>query len=381
MPRIKSELVLGKRTGPYLEGPVRFIKLCVYPDKLTMPRSRPRRSANSKPQQMVPVAKALKPGRMVKYPAVPFTGTERLGSLQPTSADGFITTWNWNPGLSKTFSVGHFQAGNFDKYTMRGSGNRIRYEPACSTLTTGTVCILIDYDPNDNAPINLDEFTDNELAVTGPLYSGFAAPVEKKQMDNCKMLIRTGPTPTDLLLTDPCAIHVAAFGYGADSVGQVLGHFFIDYAADLHVRQPISTSPPAPRNFYVSSIVGGNIPAGTTQLVPGTTKYNTLGAEVSATNIRLPSGSYRADLRTGVAITASSALVFLSFELHINGIRVDQSPAVYSDTPATNAQFTLHSNNVITVSDSDIVEAVIVHDADSFVIVEADRSLLSFQLV
>lgn len=346
-----------------------------------MPRSRPRRSANSKTQQMIPVAKASQPGRKVKYPAVPFTGTERLGSLQPSSADGFVRTWMWNPGLSDTFSVGHFQAGNFDKYTMRGQANRIRYEPACSTLTTGTVCILIDYDPNDNAPINLDEFTDNELAVTGPLYSGFSAPIEKKQMDSCKMLIRTGPTPTDLLLTDSCAIHVAAFGYGTDAVSQVLGHFFIDYAADLHVRQPLSASPPQPRNFYVASLVGGAIPAGTTQLVPGTTKYNTLGAEISATSIRLPSGSYRADIRTGVAITASTSLVFLSFELHINGVRVDQSPAVYSDTPATNSQFTLQSDNIITVSDSDIVEVVIVHDADSFVIVEADRSQITFQLV
>lgn len=330
---------------------------------------------------ITPVAKASKPGRMAKYPAVPFTGTERLGSLQPTSTDGTISTWRWNPGNSDTFSVGHFQAANFDKYTMRSTGNRIRYEPACSTLTTGTVCILIDYDPNDNAPASLDEFTDNELTMSGPLYSRFTAPIEKKQMDNCKMLIRTGPTPTDLLLTDPCAIHVGAFGYGLDSVNQVLGHFFIDYAADLHVRQPLSTVPPLPRNFYVSGLVGGSIPEGTTPLVPGITKYNTLGASVSATDIRLPAGSYRADIRTGVAITASAQLVFLSFELHINGARVDQSPAVYSDTPATNAQFTLFSNNVITVADTDVINVVIVHDADSFVIVEADRSLISFQLV
>lgn len=347
-----------------------------------MPRSRPRRSANSKSQLMsTPVARALKPGRMSRYPAVPFTGTERLGSLQPTATDEFVTSWNWNPGLADTFSVGHFQAANFDKYTMRSAGNRIRYEPACSTLTTGTVCILIDYDSNDNAPTNLDEFTDNQLTVSGPMYAGFTAPIEMKHMDNCKMLIRTGPTPTDLLLTDPCVIHVAAFGYGSESVGQVLGHFFIDYAADLHVRQPLSSTLPQPRNFYVAEVIGGSVPAGTTELVPGTTKYNTLGATTFGSNIRLPSGSYRADLRVGVAIVASASVVFITLDLLINGTRVSQSPAVYSDTPATNAQFTLYSNNVITVSESDIVEAVLIHDSGSSIVVEADRALLSFQLV
>lgn len=347
-----------------------------------MPRSRPRRSANSKSQQMsTPVAKALKPGRMAKYPVVPFTGTERLGSLQPTSAEGFVQTWRWNPGLADTFSVGHFQAANFDKYTMHSAGNRIRYEPACSTLTTGTVCILIDYDSNDNAPINLDEFTDNQLSVSGPLYSRFTAPIDKHQMDNCKMLIRTGPTPTDLLLTDPCAIHVAAFGYGVESLGQVLGHFFIDYAADLHVRQPLSATPPQPRNFFVTTFIGGSTQEGTTELVPGDAKYNTLGATVTNSAIRLPSGTYRANARVGVAIIAQAAPIFIIVELRINGTRVDESPVVYLHTPAANTQISLHTDNVITVSDSDIVEVVITHDANSVVAIESGRSLLTFQLV
>lgn len=346
-----------------------------------MPRSRPRRKANSKPRRIsAPLAQALAPGRTAKYPPVPFTGTERLGSLQPTASGTFFKTWKWNPGLSDTFSVGHFQAANFDKYTMRRTGNLVRYEPACSNLTSGTVCILIDYDPNDEAPTSLDEFLDNELTMSGPLYSHFAATIDAKQMDNCKMLIRTTPTPTDLLLTDPCAIHVAAFGFGDDNVGQVLGHFSIEYAADLHVRQPLSSTPPQPRNVYVASIAGGNVPGGSTELVPGITKYNTLGANVTAASIRLPTGSYSVDLRAGVAITTSASVVFVSLELHINGNRVDQSPAVYSHIPTSNTEISLHSNNIITVRDSDIVEAVLVHDS-AFVLVETDRSNIIVKLV
>lgn len=350
-----------------------------------MPRSRPRRrNANSNSQMVsMPIASANKPGRKVKLPSVPFTGTERLGSLTPTSSGTFVQSWAWNPGLSDTFSVGHFQAANFDKFKMHAKGNRIRYEPACSTLTPGTVCILIDYDPNDNAPLNLDEFTDNELAVTGPLYSRFGATIDMKQMDDCKMLVRTGPRTTDLLLTDPCTIHVAAFGYGDEAIGQVLGHFFIDYAADLYVRQPLSLSPVQPRNSYSASIVGGTIPTGTTTLQMGDTKFNTVGAELISGNtaIRLKSGAYRVHARAGCVVIQDTNLLFLSLEVHINGTRLDQSPAVYSQIPATDEQFTLQSETIFTVSDNDVVQIVLVHDAATFLSIIEDRSLVTLQLV
>lgn len=330
----------------------------------------------------VPIARAPAPARASRSPSVQFIGTERLASVAPSTEGGFVTSYDWNPGLARTFSAGSRIGSSYNKYRIHARGNRIRYTPACSTLTTGSVYILIRYDPNDSTPVTQDEFADNQLTVTGPMYGPLTANIDRSQMGNSKTLIRTGPTPTDLLWTDACKIHIAAFGYGAASIGQTLGHFHIDYSADLMELQPLSVALPQPRNVFSTSIVEGTLPAGTAELILGATKYNTLGAQVEqGTAVRLPSGSYEVHTRLGVLVQASANLVFLSAELRVNTNRVDQSPAVYSDTPATNAQFSLVANNIITVSEQDLLEFVVVHDADSALQVIADRSLLQIKLL
>lgn len=332
-----------------------------------------------------PVARAKAPGRSSKYPAVPFTGTERLVSIAPTAADGasFIRSFDWNPGLASTFSAGHYQAQNFDKYTML-AGNAIRYTPACSTLTSGSVYILIDYDPNDPAPATEIEFADNELTKTCAMYSSMSAPIDLGQLDNCKMLVRTGPSVTDKLLTDPCTIHIGAFGFGNDAAveGLVLGHLHIDYRAKLHVRQPVPTGLVLPRNVLALTFPTDDVPFGLNLLVPNTTaKFNTLGATLLGSNITLPPGAYDIRLRLGLSVPTATSLIFMSAQLKINGVNVPQSRNDFNATPVENLFFSLQTNTVLVIEEGDVLTIAVNHDHSSDITLQNELSLFTAELI
>jgi hypothetical protein len=316
---------------------------------------------------------------------VPFTGTERLVSIAPTSADGasFIRSFAWNPGLASTFSAGHYQAQNFDKYSML-AGNAIRYTPACSTLTSGSVYILIDYDPNDPAPATEIEFADNELTRTCAMYSSMSAPIDLGQLDNCKMLVRTGPSATDKLLTDPCTIHIGAFGYGSEAAaeGLVLGHLHIDYRAKLHVRQPVPSGLVLPRNVLALTYPTADVPDGTTLLAPSlTAKYNTLGATIQGTNMFLPPGAYDIKVRLGLSVPAQTSLVFLSAQLRINGVNVPQSRNDFNSTPVENLFFSLQTNSIVVIGEGDVLSIVLNHDHTSDITLRNELSLFTAHLI
>lgn len=332
-----------------------------------------------------PAARAKAPGRSSKYPAVPFTGTERLTSIAPTTADGssFIRTFDWNPGLASTFSAGHHQAQNFDKYSML-SGNVIRYTPACSTLTSGSVYILIDYDPNDPAPATEIEFADNELTKTCSMYSSMSAPIDLGQLDNCKMLIREGPSSTDKLLTDPCAVHIGAFGYGSEAAaeGLVLGHLHIDYRAKLHVRQPVQSLPAPPRNVLSLTYASAEVPAGVTLLASNTEPlYNTLGATVAGGNILLPPGAYEVHCRLGITIPSQPGNTFIRMKYVLGGVDVPQSQSDFNEIPVAVRNTTLDSNRIIVVERGQVLNIVIDHDHTSTVRVSNARSLFTARLI
>nr|QUS52664.1 capsid protein [Mute swan feces associated noda-like virus 4] len=332
-----------------------------------------------------PVARASAPGRTSRYPPVPFTGTERLVSVAPTAADGasFIRTFDWNPGLASTFSAGHYQAQNFDKYTMTGR-NAIRYTPSCSTLTSGSVYILIDYDPNDSAPTTENEFADNELTKTCAMYSSMTAPIDLSQLDNCKMLVRMGPSPTDKLLTDPCAIHIGAFGYGSSAVdeGLVLGHLHIDYSAKLHVRQPIPSGSAQPRNVLMLAFPSAEVPAGDTIMAPLLTPlFNSVGASYTGGAIQLPPGAYEITTRLGVTIPSQPGVHYLQMKLFINNVEVPGSQSDFNETPATVRHLELSSTCFAVIQQGDILTLQTNHDHTSTVRVSNSRSSLIARLV
>lgn len=336
-----------------------------------------------------PVARAGTPGRVSRYPPVPFTGTERLLSLTPQESDGnaFIRSFEWNPGLASTFSTGHFQAQNFDKYEM-GLRNSISYTPACSTLTSGSTYILIDYDPNDPAPATEEEFADNELTKTCALYGQMTALIEPSQLDHCKMLIRTGPSATDKLLTDPCAIHIGAFGYGLDAVtnGLTLGHFHINYSAKLLVRQPLSSTVAFPRNYAAYEPSGGLVESGTTTINQASTAVNSIGAvNNSVGDITLPPGYYSVHSRLGLIVPITLGdlpqSTFVSVEIHRNGVRVDRSQAVNNHRFETVEAITLGTTTPLLVQEGDTISQVLVHDSVGSINVIEDRSILTFELL
>jgi len=337
------------------------------------------------PVVTAPIARAKAPGRSSKYPAVPFTGTERLVSVAPTAEDGssFIRTFDWNPGLAATFSAGHYQAQNFDKYSML-PGNAIRYTPSCSTLTSGSVYILIDYDPNDSAPATEIEFADNELTKTCSMYSTMSAPIDLGQLDNCKMLIRTGPSVTDKLLTDPCAIHIGAFGFGsaAAAEGLVLGHLHIDYRAKLHVRQPVPSGPVLPRNVLSLTYATGQVPGGTNLLASSTTpQFNTLGATLQGSNIFLPPGAYDLQCRLGFSIPSNATVVFLRVQFRLDGDNVFLSQNDFSATPVENLFASVQTNRILVIEEGQALSITVTHDHTSFVTLQEALSSFTARLI
>lgn len=340
------------------------------------PRNRTRKpGAGTKP---VPVANRPSALKTMSTPNVPFVGTERLTSVTGDGTGKFIQTFHLNPGLKSTFSVGHFQAQNYDKYLLTGR-NAIRYTPACSTLTTGAIYILIDYDPTDRAPSTEEEFADNELTLTCPAWGKMSAPIQASRMDNCRKLIRTGPFVESKLLTDACAIHIGAFGFG-DAVG--IGHVHIDYSAKLFVRQPTALLPPLPRNTFTSQLQGGFVPSGTSNMIVGDVLYNTVEAVVDQ-SITVRGGAYRADFRLGLEIPSNSgAQLFMLAEWRVNGVRVEQSPVVFKETITDPKELSLVSNgNILQLADGDVLSLSVSHDHTTQISVLPGRSLITVQLV
>nr|ASM94094.1 putative capsid [Barns Ness serrated wrack noda-like virus 2] len=338
------------------------------------PRNRTRKpGAGNKP---VPVANRPAAQRTTELANVPFRGTERLTSVTGGEAN-FIKTFHLNPGLQDTFSVGHFQAQNYDKYLLTGR-NSVRYTPACSTLTTGSVYILIDYDPTDRAPSTEEEFADNELTMTCPTWGKMSAPIQASRMDNCRKLIRTGPTVESKLLTDACAIHIGAFGFG-DTIG--IGHIHIDYSAKLFVRQPSPTSLPLPRNTL--ALVPAELVVSTDDAVIfSSDKFNTLGTVTDGNNVVMKRGVYLVDVRLGFNLQASTPNVFLSAEIRRNGIRIGQSPVVFSESGFDAKSLSLVSNgNIVQFREGDIFSVHVFHDHNGTVSIIADRSLVTARLV
>jgi len=287
--------------------------------------------------------------------------------------------------MATTFSTGHFQAQNYDKYEM-GNRNSVTYIPACSTLTPGSVYILFDYDPNDPAPTNVDEFADQELVKTCALYGTVTAKLENSQIDNCKFLVRTGPSMTDKLLTDPCAIHIGAFGYGMDAVtnGLTLGYFHIDYAAKLLVRQPMTTAVPPPRNLAMYLPTGGFAGTGVTDFILNDTGVDTIGVDNNAGTLSPPAGWYNVHSRAGLTVPATSPelnATFVSLEIRRNGVRVDQGQAVINRRFSQPEAVVLSSSIPVLVEEGDVLTQVLNHDSSGPITIIGDRGLFTLTLL
>jgi len=246
------------------------------------------------------------------------------------------------------------------------------------------VYILIDYDPNDPAPATEIEFADNELTRTCAMYSSMSAPIDLGQLDNCKMLVRTGPSATDKLLTDPCTIHIGAFGYGSEAAaeGLVLGHLHIDYRAKLHVRQPVPSGLVQPRNVLALTYPTADVPGGTTLLAPNlTAKYNTLGATVQGANMVLPPGAYDIKVRLGLSVPSQASLVYLSVQLRVNGVNVPQSRNDFNETPVENLFFSLQTNSIVVIAEGDVLSITVTHDHSSDITLQNELSLFTAHLI
>jgi hypothetical protein len=198
------------------------------------------------------------------------------------------------------------------------------------------------------------------------------------------MLVRTGPSATDKLLTDPCTIHIGAFGYGSEAAaeGLVLGHLHIDYRAKLHVRQPVPSGLVLPRNVLALTYPTADVPDGTTLLAPSlTAKYNTLGATIQGTNMFLPPGAYDIKVRLGLSVPAQTSLVFLSAQLRINGVNVPQSRNDFNSTPVENLFFSLQTNAIVVITEGDVLSIAVNHDHTSDITLRNELSLFTAHLI
>lgn len=98
------------------------------------------------------------------------THSEWVAKISSTGLDfKTMIDLNVNPGLPGTFPWLNALANNYETYCFESL--RFRYQPRCSTLTGGTVMMLMDYDCLDGAPTSELRMMNSHRAVNGPIWA------------------------------------------------------------------------------------------------------------------------------------------------------------------------------------------------------------------
>lgn len=286
------------------------------------------------PRKKAPVAVAQVAKQQIPS-GQPFRGKERLVTLKGNVyGDPVIETYHWNPGLERTFTVGHHMASAFNKYRITKPGNNmISWISSSPTTQSGTVYIFIEYDPSDKNPTTQDEFADNQHSHAASVWDSLNVKFDSASLNKSSMIVRDGSTTQSLLLTDACKIHVAAFGYG--STTNELGHAYITYDAVLMSRQPPSIGLGTPRNIYMVTRTSNQsiTSAGETVIEFDDLKYNEIvGASLMTTGgIRLPRGIYKLTYNVALDMSQSSSsdTSYMEARVRVDGVVVTLASVVY----------------------------------------------------
>lgn len=153
-----------------------------------------------------------------------------------------------NPGDSTTFPWLSLMAANYDRWEPVRIA--LSYEPFTATTTAGSVSAFIDYDPNDEAPVNKAALLNSMGAKRSPIWSNFNVPMARSEITKDKHLFTRiasrGAYTGNLRLSDAGTAFVAVTD--SDYVGDV-GEMWIDYEILLHVPALSKSDPMASRRL------------------------------------------------------------------------------------------------------------------------------------
>jgi hypothetical protein len=255
-------------------------------------RARKQKPAKANSVTRVPVAKASTIRSTGRRPAISQNGQSTIVKHSEFFADVTGSTafsvraFPLNPGNDDVFPFLSDIAMRFEYYKFRSL--KFRYEPACSTLTTGSVYQCVDYDASDLPPGDKINLMQNENAVR-------SSPYTKCVMDMVKgassaqikrfTLDRAPPPSADVKMYN---LGNAIFATQGMLDSSAVGELYVDYEVELSVPQgqsdftesAIVDVPAAmtPTNLFPAAVVQQDakrpiidIPGVTSPLITGTT--------------------------------------------------------------------------------------------------------------
>jgi hypothetical protein len=166
-----------------------------------------------------------------------FKHTEYVADLNG-SADFDSRTLALNPGNEDVFPYLSNIAVSFEYYKFRKL--RLRYEPSCSTSTSGVVMLCIDYDASDSAPLGKTSFMMNQNATRCSSWSRSTMDlVAKANGAQVKRFVLNDlpPPNTDVKMYNLGNLFIATQG----STGVPIGEIYVDYEVELSVPQGATT--------------------------------------------------------------------------------------------------------------------------------------------
>lgn len=176
------------------------------------------------------------------------THSEYLGDITGTTAVfGVLRTLNINPGLQQVFP---WLAGVASRYeSFKFLKLNFRYMTESSTVQTGFVALIPDYDPNDQAPLTkVVAFQYDGAAKSAPWENLVQVNTPRNLSKRKDWFVRSGVTPSaDKGLYDVGNLHVCVGGNSADNVN--LGELWCDYEVHLSSPQVDSNNDPASQKF------------------------------------------------------------------------------------------------------------------------------------
>lgn len=188
--------------------------------------------------------------------------SEYLGDITGTTAVfGVLRTLVINPGLVQTFPWLAAVASRYESYKFLKLN--FRYMTESSTVQTGFVALIPDYDPNDPPPLTkVVAFQYDGAAKSAPWENLVQVSSNKNLSKRKDWFVRTGNTPgSDHGLYDTAILHVCVGGNSADLVN--LGELWCDYEVHLSSPQVDTNNDPPSERFQGVAGISPAVPLGT----------------------------------------------------------------------------------------------------------------------
>jgi hypothetical protein len=146
-----------------------------------------------------------------------------------------------NPGDSATFPWLSQVAGRFEKYKLHSLS--FGYQNFCSRFNTGTVCLMIDYDPSDPSPTGKSQLLNSYGAKRSAVYNNLSCPMDTSKIRKDLIIRQTDRgtfTGGDLKLHDAGTLYYLLSD--SDVQGDA-GELWVEYDVTLSIPAFRDTQP------------------------------------------------------------------------------------------------------------------------------------------